>query len=106
MRKTTQLEDEIDAEQTFQMQMGLGQRGEREIMQRVSFSDSLIDQLHKCLGANIDRPLDPNDNMTDSTQDKKDHYQVLTGKYNIQIAQSILDKTITVPSVTNDPPST
>jgi hypothetical protein len=42
MRKNNRFEDGLDAEQSFQMDLGLSSKYQKEIMQKVSFTDRLL----------------------------------------------------------------
>ena len=81
-------EDDIDANLDNQMRMGLGDRMQREIMQKVAFTDGLLNQLKTFTGENSGI------NKMDYKMDNEDEikYPVKTGKYNEKLAQNVVEK--------------
>jgi hypothetical protein len=95
LRKYRNLEDEMEADRDIQMQMSLGERYQRDIMQKVIFTDGLLNELyHYSKNAIPSLDDDVSSRMTMNQNGQKTTYPVTGTRYNDTLADKILDKTL------------
>ena len=90
MRKINLFENELDEEINNQIRMGLNDKTQYEIMQKVSFTNELLNQLRHLT---TDKIPTESFNKLENHHEQQVFYSVKTVKYNDSIAQNILRKT-------------
>ena len=83
-------ENELDEEINNQIRMGLNDKTQCEIMQKVSYTNTLLNQLRHFTTDKI--PTKEDFNVSKSHHEQQVLYWVKTVKYNDSIAQNILKK--------------